>query len=203
MNKDAKENLLSPGLIRFGSECRSELPLVLGEGTFHVSSLPVDAAGEATLQCATVAAFRPGAVSAIVDRCHQGSNAQELPAEGVMVIAVVGGVRQDLVQGDPGRRLHHGGREVRRVIGRTAANLCSEPEVAGRMAEHRELGEGVDPELTSVGTLAAVVEAHVPGLVPGGVDGPFGLVLDQAAAVGGVGNSVEQSIETPFLRRRL
>src|SRR5215831_14532086 len=99
MDKDAKENFLSPGLIRLGSECRSELPLVLREGAFHVSSLPVDVAGEATLECTTVAAFRPGAVSAIVDRCHQGSNAQELSAEGAMVIAVVGGIRQDLVQG--------------------------------------------------------------------------------------------------------
>src|SRR5215510_52881 len=103
MNKDAKENLLSPGLIRFGSECRSELPLVLGEGTFHMSSLPVDAAGEATLQCATVAAFRPGAVFAIVDRSHQVSNAQKLPAGDVMVMAVVGSACEDLGQRENSR----------------------------------------------------------------------------------------------------
>jgi hypothetical protein len=121
----------------------------------------------------------------------------------VVMIAVVRRVGQDLIQGDPGRRLHHGGGEVRGVVGRASADLSREPKVGASVAEHRQLGKCIDPELPGVGALAAVVETDVPGFVSGGVDRPFGLVFDQAATMGIVGNRVEQSIETPFLRRRL
>jgi hypothetical protein len=71
------------------------------------------------------------------------------------------------------------------------------------MAEDGQLGEGVHPEMASLGALAAVVEAHMPSLVSSGIDGSFGLLPDQAAALGSNDDSVEKSIETPFFKRRL
>jgi len=203
MNQYTQENFLGPGVVGLGTECRSELALVLGEGAFDVRPLTIDTTRKAAFECTTIAPLGPRMVPAVVDGGDQRSDPQELPAEDMMMVAVVCSVGQDLIQGDPGCRFHHRRSEVGGVVGRASAYLSREPEVGAGVAEHRELGKRIDPELPGVGALAAVVEADVPGFVSGGIDRPFGLVLDQAATMGVVGNRVEQSIETPFLRRRL
>ena len=202
MNQYAQKNLLSPSFVGFGAAGRSELPFVLGERAFDVDALGVDVARESTLERSTVTAPGPLPCATHVDRSHQGSNSQKLSAEFVMTLTVVGRVRQHLIQGDPQGPFHHGWGEIRGVVGRTLPHLGRQPQVAAGMTKHRQLGEPVGPEASCVGTLAAVVEAHVPGFVPGGIDNSLGLFLDQAASVGEFGDRVEQSIETPFFRRR-
>jgi len=203
MDQNAQENFLGTSVVGLGPESRSELPFILGEGAFDVRSLTVDAMREPAFECTTVTTLRPRAVPAVVDRGDQRSDPQEFPAEDVVMVAVVSGVGQNLIQGDPCRRFHHRRSEVGRIVGGSPAYLGCEPKVAAGMAQDGQLGKGMNPELPGGGALAAVVEADVPGLVSGGVDGALGLVSNQAATMGVVGNRVEQSIETPFLRRRL
>ena len=202
MNQDAQEQLLSPSIVGLGAEGRTQLSLILGKGTFDVDPLSVDVAREATLELATIAISGPLPRAPHVDRRHQRSNAQELSTKNVMMLAVIGSVGQNLIQRDSCGRIHHGRSEVGRVVAGALAHLGRQPQVASGMAQHRQLGELGRPEVPGVGTLAAIVETNVSGFVSGGVDGPLGLFLDQAAAVGEAGDRVEQSIETPFLRRR-
>lgn len=168
-----------------------------------MSPLTIDTMRESAFECTTIASLGPCTAPAVVDGGDQRSDPQELSAEDMVMLAVICGVGQDLIQGDPGCRLHHRGSEIRGVVGRALAYLGREPKVAVGVAKHRQLGKRRDPELPGIGALAAVVEADVPGFVSGGVDCAFGLVPDQAATMGVVGNRVEQSIETPFFRRRL
>jgi hypothetical protein len=202
MNQDAEENFLSASLIGPCAKRGPELAFVLGERAFDVNSLGVDVARESAFERSTIATLGPSAVFAHVHGSHQGSNAQKLSAEFVMALTVIGGVGQDLIKRDPKGAFHQGRGEIGRVVAGALAHLSRQPQVAAGMTEHRQLGESMGPKASGVGPLAAVVETHVPSFVSGGIDGPFGFFLDQAAAVGEVGDRVEQSIETPFLRRR-
>ena len=202
MNQYAELEFLGPSIVRPCTERRAQLPLVLGERAFDVDPLPVDVSRESALELTAIATPGPLARTTHVDRGHQGANAQELPAEFVMMLAVVSGVGQDLVERHPRSPFHQGRGEVGGVVAGALAHLGGQPKIAPGVAEHRQLGEGARPEVPGVGTLAAVVETHMPGFVPGRIDRSFGLLLDQATAAGAVGHRVEQSIETPFFRKR-
>ena len=202
VNQNAKENLLSPSLVGSSAQRRAQLPLVLRERAFDMDSLAVDVVRESALELTAVPPLGPFARPPHVDRSHQGADPEELPAELVMKLTVVGGVRQNLIERHSHGAFHHGRGEVGRIVAGTPAHLRRQPQIAPRMAEHGQLGKSAGPEMPGVATLAAIVEAYVPGFVPGGIHRPFGLLPDQAAAVGAIDDSVEQSIETPFLRRR-
>lgn len=202
MSQDSHQELLAPRIVGPGPQSRSQLSLVLGERTFDVDPLGVHMARKAALEGPAVPTPRPLARASHVDRCHQRADPQKLPAELVMALAVVGRIRQDLVESDSRGAFHHRGCKVGRVIAGAPAYLSGQPQITSRVTQHRQLGKGARPEVPGVGTLAAEVEAYMAGFVAGRVDRPFGILLDQAAAVGAPGNRVEQSIETPFFKRR-
>ena len=202
MNQDAQQNFLSPGLVGSCAERGSELAFVLGERALDVDPLGVDVAGESALERSAIPTLGPLPVTAHVDGSHQRANTQKLSAEFVMMLAVVGRVSQDLIQSDPQRAFHQGRGEVRRVVVGTLSRLGRQPQVASDMAEHRQLRPVGAEKALGVGPFVEVMETGVPDLKSGGIDGSFGFFLDQAAAVGSLADSVEESIETPFFRRR-
>lgn len=202
MNQDAQENFLSSGLVGSCAERGSELAFVLGERAFDMGPLGVDMARESALERSTVSTLGPLPGTAHVDGSHQRANTQKLSAEFVMMLAVVGGVSQNLIQRNPQGAFQEGRSEVRRVVAGTYSSLGGQPQVASGVAEYRQLRRERASEALGIGPFVEVMEAGVPDFKSGGIDGSFWFFLDQAAAVGSLADRVEESIETPFFRRR-
>jgi len=202
MYENAKEQFLGPGFIRSGSQRRSELSLVLGERAFSMNTISVDVLGKPALQMAAVLGGGPFPGAARIDWNHRGAD-PDLPAEFVMRFAVVGHVGEDAAPPDSHGAIHDGGGKFGSVVARPLAHAGGQPQVGLGVTKDGELRIGGSQKSLRVGPFASVVDAHVPGFVAGGVDRPFGLRPDQAAAVGSITDRIEESIEAPFFRSRL
>lgn len=202
MYENAEEELLSAGVVGASAQGGAQLPFVLGESAFNVNPIPVDVLGEPTLQVAAVLSRGPFPGAARVDGDDRGADS-DLPAELVMQFAVVGHVGEDAAPPDSHSAIQEGGSEFGSVVARSLAHAGGQPQVGRRVTKDGELGIGGSQKPLRVGPFASVVDAHVPGLVAGGVERPFGLRPDQAAAVGSITDRIEESIEAPFFRSRL
>lgn len=87
------------------------------------------------------------------------------------------------------------------VAARTSAGDRRRDQVRLRMADDCQFGPAT---VATTGIAAAVVEvnANVVGLQAGGVDGPFGLVLDQAALNRPLKDDAQEPVESPFFTSR-
>lgn len=117
-------------------------------------------------------------------------------------LAVECRVREDPIQLNPASRSAKSGGEAGSIVAGSVADMAPDPQIRVRVAHHRQLR----PERTSkplgIGPLVEVVEARVPNLEAGRVNGSRGTIVDQAALAGGGEYSSEQSTESPFFSRR-
>jgi len=201
MYENAKEQLLSPSFIGSCPQRGSKLSLVLGERSFNMNTIPVDVLGEPALQLAAVPGRGPFPGAARIDGDHRGADT-DLPAELVMRFAVVGHVGEDAAPLHSHRAVQDRGGEFGSVVARSLAHAGGQPQIGRRVTKDGELGIGGSQKPLRVGPFASVVDADVPSLVAGGVERPFGLRPDQAAAVGSITDRIEESIEAPFFKRR-
>jgi len=201
VHKYAKEELLSAGVVGAGAQRGAQLPFVLGEGPFDMHSMLVDVLGESALQLAAVPRFRPFPGAALVDGDHQGTDSHS-PTELVVIFAVIGHVGENPVPVDSQGTVQEGGSEFGSIIAGSLADRGSHPEVTGGVAQDGELGEGGRQERLRIGPFVPIVNADMAGLVPRGVDRSLGLGINQATAVSSITDRIEESIETPFFKRR-
>ena len=162
----------------------------------------VDVLGEPALQLATVPGLRPLPDAARIDGNHQGADSN-LATKFMVRFAVIGHVGEDAVPVDSQRAIEEGGRELGGVVAGPLAHPGGHPQVAGGVAENGQLGECGSKKRLRVGSFVSVVDADVAGFISRGVDRPFGLGFDQAAAVGSIADRIEESIESPFFKSRL
>ncbi len=91
----------------------------------------------------------------------------------MIVLAVISGVGQQAVQRRMADRLGDSLGELRGVIGRTATDHRTGHQVAGGVADERELGPAAATE-RPVSFAVDVIRTRVAALETGGVDGGFG-----------------------------
>lgn len=192
---------MSASFVRPSAKRGTELPLVLGEGPLDMNPMLVDVLGEPALQLAAVPRRRPFPSAAGIDRGHEGPDA-ERSDQFMMRFAVIGLVRENAIPIDPKGSIQQGGSEIGSVIAGSLADLSRQPQVAGRVTEDRQLGKSWSQERLGVGPFIAVVKADVPSLVTCSVERSFSLRVDQAAAMGSITDRIEESIESPFFKRR-
>lgn len=202
MNEDSKEQFLGACLVGPGTQRRSELALVLGESSFDMDPMAIDPIGEPALQLATITGLRPFPRAALVDGDDQGADSHS-PTELVVIFAVVGHVGENAIPIDSKRTIQNSRSEFGSVVAGAPTHVGRQPQVAAGVAQDGQLGEGGSQEGLGVGPLVPIVNADVPGFVACGVDRSFGPSLDQAAAVGSIADRIEESIESPFFKRRL
>jgi hypothetical protein len=202
MSQDAHEEFLSSSAVGFCAKCGPQGALVLGESAFDEDPMSVHATRETTLQLAAIAILRPSATSALIDGNDQRSDAQELSAKKMMVHTIVRRIGQESIEVDTYRSVHNRRGELRGVVAGALADRSGDPEETPRVAKDGQLREMGDLKGFRMGELRLVMGADMPGLVSRGVHRALRFPVDQAADSGAVANSVEQSIETPFFRRR-
>ena len=201
VHQNAKEELLSAGLVGAGAQRGAQLPFVLGEGPFDMHSVLVDDVGKPALHLATIAGLRPLASAARVYGDHQGSDT-DVSTEFMMRFAVIGHVREDAIPSDSQGTVQEGGSEFGSIIAGPLADRGGHPEITAGVAQDRQLGEGRSQERLRVGSFVPIVSADMAGFVPRGIDRSLGLEIDQATAVSSITDRIEELIEAPFFKRR-
>ena len=202
MDDDAEKDLLAPRLFGSGPQSRAQEALVLRESALYMGPLAIEFPGESPFEAPTVATLGPDPRASGIEADHAGANPQKASAEVVVVFAVVGSVRKDLIQSHSADGFGDRGSKVRRVIAGASADFSGEPEVAGDMASHRQLGVIGVPEDPGIGSLGEIVQAGLPDLQARRINGAALTVSDQAAFSTIITGGVQESIETPFFRRR-
>lgn len=98
MGNDPEAGFVKASKVGSGPEGGTELPLILGEGTFDMNTAAVDAVEKPAAKLPSVLVLGPGAPSPRVDRNHRRANTQDLAAERMMSFAVVSAIGQHTVQ---------------------------------------------------------------------------------------------------------
>jgi len=210
MSQDAQVALALPRLVRPAAQRRVEQALVAREGALRLPALAVDPLVPAALRPLAEApphlppVAGPGPLAALappVERDDRGADAQALPAQPVVLLAIEGRVGQQAVPGHSQRRLPHGRPQLRRVVAGGRADGGGGEEVAAGVADDGELGPQPGAVLAA-GALEEVLRS-VAALQAGGVEGRLGLGANQAALAGARGGLEEEQDELPFFRSRL
>ena len=167
-----------------------------------MDSLVVDPAQKPPLHLASVFGGRPLPRSSRVDRDDAGADPQDLPAQTVIPLTVVGGIREDPIPVDQLRRLPQGGVEAWGIIAGAVADVTSDPEIGARMAQNGQLRPEGATKALRVRPFVEVMKAGMTDLKAGGVDRAGGLAVNQAEAASVVDQLAMDSIESPFFRSR-
>jgi hypothetical protein len=209
VSKHAEVALALPGLLGLAPQGRTQQPLVPGEGALRLPALPVDPAvptatrllAEALDHLPPIARLRPLAAPVpAVERDDRGADAELLPGQAVVRLAVKGGVAQHAVPADNQRRLLQDRAELRGIVTGSDRDGGPGEEVAARVTSDGEL----DPGLGTVRGARADIEVAggVAALQAGGIDGCLGLVPAQAAFLGARSGLEEEQDELPFFSSR-
>lgn len=173
-SKKALDFLKAPGPRAQG---RPKASLVSRDRAFDLPALAVDAAMEAPFHLPAVFGDGPLSGVAFARRDNRRADPKGLAAKDMVVFRVVGSVGQDAVEADELRRIPHGGRELRRVLGRTSADKGSGQKMSLAVADQRQLGK-VAPGV-SFALAPDVIAADMSALQAGGVDNAFGPLSDE------------------------
>ena len=123
------------------SERGAEASFVLGDRTFDMPSLAVDAVGKAAIHLGAVFGFgKLIGASAWVQRNNGGRDAEFVAAKTVVVFAVVGRIGKHAVEIHPRGRIANGVRELGRVVRRSTRYRGPGPQVGMRLAHDGEFG---------------------------------------------------------------
>jgi hypothetical protein len=137
---------------------------------------------------------------ALVYGNHRRANPQLPPAEGVVMLGVVGGVGQKTVKSQVPCGLAHGLWELRRVVAGPAADHRPCKQVRGAVADDGQLRPV--PAALEPSAAGQVVEAGLVGLQARGVYSGLGALLDQAAKGGSAENGSKKRPESPPFSKR-
>ena len=120
----------------------------------------------------------------------------------MVVLAVVAGIAQQAVDGQVVNRLPDGIGKLWRVLTGPLTDHHRCEQIAVCLTDHRQL-RPTGTEKPLVSDAVDVVLRDVTTFQTGGVDGCFGLLVDQATRFGNTENGGEKGIESPFFSNRL
>ena len=140
--------------------------------------LVVDPAPKTPLHLASVFGRGPLPRSSRVDRDDAGADPQDLPAQTVIPLTVVGGIREDPIPVDQLRRLPQRRVEARRIVAGAIADMAPDPQIRARVAQDGQLRPEGASEALRVRPFVEVMKAGVTDLEARGVDRTSGLVVD-------------------------
>lgn len=184
-------------------ERRAEAPLHAGEDALDLPALSVAFAKEAAVHLASVTGLGGAlAVGAPVEGDHGGANPQRLTAEDVVVLRVVSGVGQDLVERQAGDHLAQDFGKGPGVRAGALVDHRAHDEVAGGVHHRREFRPAAAVGVVDGAGPAAVPVTDVTHLEPRRVDGGAGTVLDQADAESTGDESAQELGIAPFFVMR-
>jgi hypothetical protein len=152
-----------------GGQGSPQPPLEARDGTLDLPALPIERSGPRPLHLAPIARFRPPPPGvAPIERDHGTRHAQAVPAEPVIVLAIVARIAQDAAERQQVGRLAQDRAKLRRVLTRPGRDHRAEQIVRGHVTHQGQLG----PATPSTPTPAAlgIVGTDVVRLEPGGVD---------------------------------
>ena len=167
-----------------GSDGRTQQTLVAGDRTFNLPTLAINPLVKSAFHLTTVFACGPFPTSTpLVQRDDRRANSQSLSTKSVVMLSVVGGVGQKPIQRQILRGQSHSFRKIWRIIAGAAADHRRDKQVAGGMANDRQLGPTTTTE-TLISYTLNIIRADVSALQAGSVKGPFRPVINQAALAG-------------------
>lgn len=204
MREDAEQDLV-PLRSRVSRGQRGAEPaLQPREDTLGLPPLPIEGAWKVSLHGAPVGRQRPAPPHVAAVECDDGlADAEPFATEPVVVLGVIARIAQQPVRDEPGGRLADRGRELRRVLARPTRDHGAGDQVAGRIADRRELRPAAAPAAEEGPPPVDEVGAHVAGLEPGRIDGGDGSRRDQAERVRAAeAGRLEVSEGPPFSSRR-
>ena len=171
------------------------------ERTFGLPSLAIFAAVEPPLHLAAVLGLGPFAtLGPLVDGDDGGANAQFLTAQAMIRFAIIGGIPEHTVPRNKDAGTFHGRSKLRTIIAGTGAHGGRGEEVAGGVADDRQLRpQACRVPFTGTGE---VVAGGVPTLQARGINGRLGLRADEAAFLGAHGGRDEEKHGFPFFSSR-
>ena len=163
---------------------RTQQTLVAGDRTFNLPTLAINPLVKSAFHLRTVFACGPFPTSTpLVQRDDRRANSQLLSAKSMVMLSVVGCIGQKPIQRQILRRQSHSFGKISRIIAGAPADYRRDKQVAGGMANDRQLGPTTSPEPFISYTLN-VIRAGVSALQAGSVYGPFRALINQAALAG-------------------
>lgn len=189
-----------------GSRCsrrqgRAQAAFMLREHALRVPTSAVQLCGEAIVHASAINGFRPGtAVASVVDRNHDRMDAQFFAADSMMPLGVVGWIAHQAMNRRMTNGLRDGWHEVGRVVAGTAPHTRGGDQITGMMGDRGELG--IKPIALGSACAGQKMATDVMTLQTRRIDRGLGLRRDQAALRGNTENGLEESVKSPFLRRR-
>lgn len=190
------------GLVLARSQGRPETSFILRDRGFNMPAMPVFPVVKPLFHLATVTSHRPFAGVAFVQRDDGRSNAQFLPSQLMVVLAVVTRIAQKAVNVKMVNRLSDCIRELWRILTGTVTDHQRREQIGIGVAHQRQLGP-TRTEKPFVAHAMNIMSGGMATFQAGGVDGRFALVLDQATRLGEAENGGKEGIERPFFNSRL
>ena len=202
MGENLQQALSAPGGFAASTYSAAQYPLELRDGAFHLPAVAVDTLGETSAHLAPVSApGRSGAATPRIKGNDRGADAELFSAEAVVVLAIVAGISQHAVEGNVLGRQDHGWGELRGVVAGTGTHHGARKQMAAGVTTQSQLR----PTSTAEGPVTLpvdVVRAGMSALQAGGVERPFGTLVDQAEGVGALENGPEHGLKSPFFSNR-
>lgn len=202
MGQDPQHALTFAGFVLARAQGGPQASFVLGDRGFNVPAMPVHASMEPLLHLTAVTRLRPLTGVAFVQSNHGGSNAQFPASQPVVVLAIIAGIAQQAVDGQVANRLPDRIGELRRVLAGPVADHQRREQIGVGVTDQRELGP-TRAKKPFVADAMNIMSGGVMTFQAGGIDGRFGLILDQATRLGDTENGGEEGIESPFFSSRL
>ena len=167
-----------------GSDGRTQQTLVAGDRTFNLPTLAINPLVKSAFHLTTVFACGPFPTSTLlVQRDDRRANSQSLSAKSMVMLSVVGRVGQKPIQRQILRGQSQGLGKLWRIIAGASTDHRRDKQVAGGMANDRQLGPTTTPE-TFISYTLNIIRAGVSALQAGSVYGPFRALINQAALAG-------------------
>ena len=167
-----------------GPNGRTQQTLVAGDRTFNLPTLAINPLVKSAFHLTTVFACGPFPTSTpLVQRDDRRANSQLLSAKSMVMLSVVGCIGQKPIQRQVLHGQSHGFGKIWRIIAGASADHRRDKQVAGGMANDRQLGPTTTPE-TFISYTLNVIRTGVSALQAGSVNGPFRPLINQAALAG-------------------
>lgn len=201
MGQDPEEHFAVLAFVLASRQRRSEMPFESGEHRFSVGSATVAAIGKTTMHLGAVFALWLLSFELAGVQFDGGqADAEFLARQNMVVFAIVSGVGQKAIDVKIGGRLSEGRREVRRILAGAASQTDPGDQMRLGVRDGGDLGPRYLLKWFTVMTARGVVPADVAGLEAGGIDGAFGLVIDQVPLAGAVEDGSEEPSKALFFR---
>ena len=126
---------------------RTQQTLVAGDRTFNLPTLTINPLVKSAFHLTTVFASGPFPTNTpLVQRDDRRANSQLLSAKSMVMLSVVGCIGQKPIQRQVLHGQSHGFGKIWRIIAGPAADHRRDKQVAGGMANDRQLGPTTTPE---------------------------------------------------------